>query len=83
MLLGNFLTVLMDANLYDASGCSKGSLGLIIPLKSTRQDLSLRVIPKKKENIPLTFIHLLLNYYSLSVTFFGNLLCSTCSSNKR
>jgi hypothetical protein len=42
------------------SGCSKISLGLTVLLTSTRLDLWLRVILKRKAKISLILIHLLL-----------------------
>jgi hypothetical protein len=44
------------------SGCSKISLGLTVLLTSTRLDLWLRVILKRKAKISLILIHLLLEW---------------------
>src|SRR5438034_11184172 len=58
MELGRSLIVLMDANLYDVSGCSRRSLGLMVLLRSTRRGLWPRVIPKKKVKTSLILTHL-------------------------
>jgi hypothetical protein len=38
----------MGENLLDVNGCSKKSLGLMVQLRGTRQDLWPRVIPKRE-----------------------------------
>jgi hypothetical protein len=48
MELGRLLNVLTGANPWDANGCSKRSLGLMVLLISTRIDLCPRVTPKKE-----------------------------------
>ena len=55
---GRSLNVLMVANHWDVSGCSKRSLGLTVLLKSTRLGLWPRVIPRKKKKISSILIHL-------------------------
>jgi hypothetical protein len=55
--IGRLLIVLSNANLWDGNGCSEKILGLMVLLKSTRQGLWPRVIPRKKANIILILIH--------------------------
>jgi hypothetical protein len=61
MKLGSLLIDHMVVNSWVASGCLKRSLDLMVLLISTRQDLWPRVILKRKANISLILIHLLLD----------------------
>ena len=60
MVRGNSLNDPMVANMWVANGCSRRSLGLMVLLRSTRLGLWPKVTHKKKANIFLTHIHLLL-----------------------
>jgi hypothetical protein len=51
------LNVLTGANPWDANGCSKRSLCLMVLLISTRLDLWPRVTPKRKEKTSLILTH--------------------------
>jgi hypothetical protein len=57
MELGRLLNVPTGANLWDANGHSKRSLGLMVLLISTRLDLWPWVTPKRKEKTSLILTH--------------------------
>jgi hypothetical protein len=60
MELGSYLNYHSVVNQLVVSGCSKRSLGLMVLLTSTWLDRWLKVILKRKANISLILIHLLL-----------------------